>query len=377
MAKRAAYTVGEYELGRLGTPCGEFPRGQYCAVWREPSGKRRRHRLKVGLERPQSEAEGALNLFVRQRESIQLADAGCTINSLFELYIKDRRREGKQASVMEHNWRAMRQTFGHLQPADLEKIVVVDGEERTLAHQYAFERHAKGIKRATIWTELTRLRTALQWAAKRGHIAKAPYVWAPSKGEARDPQLTVEEVWAFLDACKMPHVRMSLLLGASTTARKGAILDLQWPRVDFERRLIDFRTDAERSILDTSHKKKRAIVPMNNLLYEALLEAKRVARTSYVIEWNGHKVGDPKKAIQRAAKAAGLGGRFIGLHALRHAGATWLAEDDVDMRHIQRFLGHEELDTTETTYAKASAAKLSGVADVIELRLRRKKAVGE
>jgi hypothetical protein len=43
------------------------------------------------------------------------------------------------------------------------------------------------------------------------------------------------------------------------------------------------------------------------------------------------------------------------------------------MRHIQRFLGHGELKTTEKIYAKPTAATLTGAADVIELRLRRKK----
>lgn len=373
MAERATYAVGEYELGRLTVASQGFSRGQYCAVWREGT-QRRRYRLKVGLERPEREGQAALDLFARQRTAASAADQVWTIKALFDGYVKDRRKEGKQVKVMEDNWKALHPTFGHLQPADLTKTVMVGGEERTLCHKYALKREAAGIARATIWTELTRLRTAMDWSEARGYIAKAPFVWAPNRGAARDPQMSPEEVWKLLDACKMPHVRLSLLLGASTTARKGAILELKWPRVDFERRLIDFRTEEERSILDTSHKKKRAIVPMNNLLYEALKEALKGARTEHVIEWNGRGGVDPKKAIQRAVKAAELTGRYIGLHALRHAGATWLAEADVDMRHIQRFLGHDQLKTTETIYAKPSAAKLSGAADVIELRLRRKKA---
>lgn len=72
-------------------------------------------------------------------------------------------------------------------------------------------------------------------------------------------------------------------------------------------------------------------------------------------------------------RQAGFGGRFIGLHALRHAVATWLAEADVDMRHVQRFLGHEKLATTETIYAKPTAANLFSVAQVLDGLLRRGK----
>ncbi|MFM9938429.1 MAG: tyrosine-type recombinase/integrase [Hyphomicrobiaceae bacterium] len=68
---------------------------------------------------------------------------------------------------------------------------------------------------------------------------------------------------------------------------------------------------------------------------------------------------------------AKLGGRYIGHHALRHAAATWLADADVPMHVIQRYLGHDQLESTETIYAKATAAKRTDASDALEIRMKR------
>lgn len=294
-----------------------------------------------------------------------------TIGSIMDAYIKDREREGKQVEVMQYNWDALKPMFEHLKPDDLKEVVMVDGQERTLCHKYALQRHEAGIARSTIWTELSRLRTAMNWAEKQKLISEAPPVWVPSQGQSRDPRLSEVDVWRLFDACKSPHIKLAVLLALFTSARKSAIQELKWDRVDFERRVIDFRTDAERSILDSGSQKPRNVVAMNNLLFVALKEAKTYAQTKHVLEYNGRPAGDVKKAVARAVKDAGLPGRYIGLHALRHALASWLREADVDMRKIQRFLGHEKLDTTERIYAKANASGLITEAEVIEARFKR------
>lgn len=63
--------------------------------------------------------------------------------------------------------------------------------------------------------------------------------------------------------------------------------------------------------------------------------------------WQDHCVnlGQASKAFAEAVKAAKIG-RRITLHGLRHAFATHLLEDGVDLYTLQMLLGHDRIETT-------------------------------
>ena len=86
---------------------------------------------------------------------------------------------------------------------------------------------------------------------------------------------------------------------------------------------------------------------MNELLHMALSEQKVYAKTDYVIEFRGKPIRSVRRALYRAFRKAKVKEQFLGAHALRHAGATWLADAGTDMRKIQRLTGHEDIKSTE------------------------------
>jgi integrase len=364
--------IGEYRLSKLQRGSREFPHGQWCAVW---GGKtdRRRYGLGVCAKREESVALAALADFARRRTAASVAVSHAPLSEIVAAYITDRRDAGRKIKSAEANWKALSIVFGHMKPEGVEAPMEVQGKMLTACHHYAVERSKAGRSRDTIWTELLFLRTVLAWAAKKKLIEKSPDVWVPSKGKPRNVLITEDEAWRLIDGCAMPHLRLFVIIALCATARKGAILELTWDRVDFDRGVVDFNTREERGILDSGYQKGRSVVPMNNLLRAALSEAKTGARTKYVVEWNGQRVGDIKKGFSAALKRAGLEGRRISPHVLRHAAASWMASADIPMRQIQKLLGHSSEKITEQVYAsKTGHSYLSGATNVIDLKLNRK-----
>lgn len=202
----------------------------------------------------------------------------------------------------------------------------------------------KDVGDETIARELSVLRAALNRAKKYGRLDSTPHIISLTRAPARERFLTRKEAARLLFACKSVHLRNFVRLALYTGARRGAILDLTWDRVDFAQRRISYALPGRRQT-----NKRRATVPFGGALLRALRCAKRQGRSKYVIAYNGHGVDSIKTAFKRACKAAKLKG--VSPHTLRHTAATWAAQSGEDLWKIAGMLGHESLRMTEK-YAK-------------------------
>lgn len=272
-----------------------------------------------------------------------------TIEMIWDAYRAD--RDGRPiAKTMGFERKAVLAHFGDLAADDITDEV---------CRAYIRRRRSAGRQDGTIWTELGHLRTALKWAERTKRIARAPHIERPQKPAPKDRHLTREEAERLLDAAGMPHVRLFIVLAITTAARASALLDLTWDRCDFDRRLI-YLKDPEM----VGRRKGRATVPMNDTARAALSEALAGARSEFVIEWAGQKVGKVRKGIDNAARRAGLDD--VTPHVLRHTAAVWMAERGTPMSEIAQFLGHTSTAVTERVYARFSPDYLRGAADSLE-----------
>jgi integrase len=364
---RVKYTVGRYRLQLLN--------GEYCAVWASKENPRHRRRLGIFKGEPEDKAKLELDRFAKTLNVLESVDKQ-TIQEIWDLYIADRKADGKNMEVFEYNWKALAPRFAQLVPsdvtADLCRSYAKDrfeaGKEVKVRHGDELVIERRDISPSTVWTELVRLRQCLLWAEERHLIPRAPYVWVPSPTKPRQRVLSELEFWSLIDTVTNPHVKLFILLAIATGGRHTAILELTWDRVDFDTGIINLKTDIDRDPMSKRSYKGRATVAMNNLIIAALKEAEEGATSNYVIEWDGQPLKSIKKAFQRAARKAGLTG--VTPHTLRHTTATWLTEGDVPMEQVARFLGHKVTTTTEKVYSKPKGGQLAEAAKVIDLRLK-------
>jgi len=171
----------------------------------------------------------------------------------------------------------------------------------------------------------------------------------------RDLWLTREQVALLIEKAKSPHIGLFIKLAVFTGARSGAILDLTWAQVDVERRIIDFGRGWGN--------KRRAIVPMNDDVHVALVNARELAQTDHVIEFNGRPLKSVKIAFRRLCKACDV---KASPHVLRHTAATWLVMDGVPLREVARLLGNSEA-MVEKVYGKHSPDYLRRAVNALHL----------
>lgn len=316
-------------------------RNGFAVVYTDETGKRRRYSLDA---RTRKEAEAAARDVILSRSH---RTHGPTVAELWEAFRAD--RAGRSiAESMDFTGRSILPYFGVLRP---EQITVAD------CRAYVKERKAAGRAPGTIRTQLNHLRTAINWAVKSGLLETAPFIELPGAPAPRERYLTRPEVERLLDAEAAPHIRLAILLMLTTAARVTAVLELTWDRVDFKRRQINLRTGE-------GSRKGRAIVPMNETIHAALLEARRAALSDHVIEWAAKPVKSIKRGFARAVESAGL--EDVSPHVLRHTAAVHMAEAGVSMDEIAQYLGHSETRITAAVYARFSPSHLMQAAKALE-----------
>ena len=366
------YVVGRYSLGQLN--------GQAVVRWRDERGP---HRERLGVL-GEDEGRKALDAWVGSLKALR-SRGDITFKMIWDEYYADRKKDGKQMAAFDESWRALEPRFGGMLITDITNDICRDYAKERMERgriitrkgengQPEFTRLPVGV--GTVWTELLRLRSCVNWAWSHNKLKSLglddkPKIWVPKKPDSNQRALSVGQFIAFRDACECtPHLRLFVILAITTAARTEAILQLEWKKVDFNAGTIDFRE--AKGVVDPLSKrarKGRALVLMTPEARAALKEAQEGALTDYVIEWDGEPVKKIRKAFAAAVKRAGLDGR-VTPHTLRHTSLTWLEEEGISVEMISKLAAHSGTEITRKTYLHSSPELLRPAADAIERRLQ-------
>jgi integrase len=307
-------------------------KGRWYATWRE-DGTTRRRALRT------ADAAAADRQLAAFRAAAAAQPTHSTVATIFAAYLADKGKARARDA-----WRRLAPRFEALTPAQV---------TRQACRDYIAARRRDGVSDGTTATELTFLRAALRWA---GAMPPA-VVEMPPRPPPRDRYLTRAEYEKLLAECETPHLKLFVVLALATAARREALLQLTWDRVDFERGLIRLGTGEAR-------RKGRATVPMTGPARHALELAHQARTSPTVIEYGGEGVATVRMALKRAAARAGV--PWVTPHVFRHTAAVWMAEAGVPMPEIAAYLGHSDSRTTERVYAKFSPAYLRKASRALE-----------
>ncbi|MCM5554140.1 tyrosine-type recombinase/integrase [Pleomorphomonas sp. NRK KF1] len=210
---------------------------------------------------------------------------------------------------------------------------------------------ARNLAPATVKRRLACLRAMFAWCERRGDIETTPFRLAEVRIRLakRLPRcLTAQELRGLFEVRREagPQMALAVLLMFTTGMRVSELTSLSVGDIDLERRTLRVhgKGNRERQVFLTSTEvvtELRAFLRDNGLTRAAPSTPLLVGKTGARLSTNRVRHG-----LHRLVKAAGLA-RHITPHMLRHSAATSLLEAGIDIRFVQRLLGHRSISTTE------------------------------
>ena len=203
----------------------------------------------------------------------------------------------------------------------------------------------------------------IQTLKRAWSVAETPY---PKKVLKLPIILSQEEVARLINSAPTPFHRIVLMMLYASGVRRAELARLKIRDIDSQRMVIHIQGGKGRQDRD---------VMLSPKLLEALREYWRGLKRKPT-EWlfpggRSHTADRPitPKAVYyaccHAARRAGLQGKNIHPHTLRHCFATHLLEAGADLRTIQMLLGHRDLEET-TIYLHLSQRHLSATASPLD-----------
>ena len=226
----------------------------------------------------------------------------------------------------------------------IEKILDFWGDEPISAVNIEsvklFQKHrnSQGRSNWTIRRELTDLRAAINHAHNMQRIPAFTFPPLPPKGKNRVRFLLRDEVAALLRAARAEYrsrftLCLFIIIAYYTGARKGAIMDLTWDRVDFVRDRIDFGA--------SNGNKRRQEIPMSPFVRQILYA--RWKRYGNLAQFVFHQKENPSqrvkhidKGFRSAVKRAELNG--VTPHTFRHTRVSELVQDGKSIQAISSYM---------------------------------------
>jgi integrase len=249
----------------------------------------------------------------------------------------------------------LRPFFGHFRAADL----TTDDIER-----YQSRRKKQEAQNATINRELAILRRAFHLAARRTPpLVEAPPFFAMLPVDnVREGFLSWDVYRALRDALPS-RVKLLFIMAFHVGCRRGELLKLEWPQIDFERRELRLKKS-------TTKNRTPRTLPFYGDMESYLLAARENRHDDEVaifVEDDGSPLGAFRKSWATACKKVGVGELLF--HDLRRTAVRNMMDAGIPQSHAMYISGHKtdsifrRYDIVSDDRLAAASAKMQSLFD--------------
>jgi len=197
-----------------------------------------------------------------------------------------------------------------------------------------------------VFRELNTIFNLFHKAARWGYIQKSPCRGIKELKEKRStvPKfLSSDEITRLVSVCP-PKIYALVYLAIYTGCRQSELFNLEWSDIGFERGQIIIQNKENWPTKGYRHR----VIPINENIIDVLLEQRKVSQGRYVFsQENGKKLNKVKirRTFEKAMREAGISSTDFKI--LRHTYASHLVMKGVDIRTVQKLLGHYSIKMTE------------------------------
>ncbi len=226
------------------------------------------------------------------------------------------------------------------------------------------EKQPKGLGPKTVRNVMQVISSAMDFAVAQKIITEntCKAVELPKVEKQEMQTIPAEQLQAFLTEAKVSGVYEMYYIELSTGLRRGELLGLKWPDIDWKNGIITVRRQVARvngEITEAPLKTKNSYrrVSISPQAIEVLKTQKAKTNSEYVFPSpNGGPISPDSvnNMLKRVLARAGI--PKVRFHDLRHTFATIALQNGVDIKTVSSILGHFSAGFTLDTYAHITTA---------------------
>lgn len=317
-----------------------------------PGGPYRSRRLSLRTK-VRAEAQAKLSA-LKTQDTKATEDAKMdrfTIHELADYYLTH--HAFRKGDTARRSFVPLERLLGHVVPSEL--------TPQKIAAYITMRRKERDVADGTLRRELGALVACLNYTRKHGMLSVVPSIELPPQSEARVVFMDAEQAQQFWDAAMSwqgykgsgRRIRLFVALALETAARKEAIYELTWDRVNFRNKTLDYRVPGR-----PSTNKRRIALPISDRLLPVLEQAS----VNQLPQARVVGLGSLRKSWETFARDIGM--PWVTPHVCRHTWATLAFADGVPIGKIAAFLG----DTVETVTRNYIHPQTEHLRDIVNRR---------